>query len=161
MHAQCPARSCQNFKQLVCNAHMPCVCQAAARMSKQASPTWAPMCPAANLLKPMLARGELHCIGATTLAEYRLHMEKDAAFERRFQQVLVGEPSVEVGWLLGTGKLLPLSKVTAHCPWALLCAARLCMPCAVLTTGLHGKRCAQEPMLSSATPTRRQHPVSS
>ena len=45
----------------------------------------------------MLARGELHCIGATTLAEYRLHMEKDAAFERRFQQVLVGEPSVEVG----------------------------------------------------------------
>jgi ATP-dependent Clp protease ATP-binding subunit ClpB len=42
---------------------------------------------AANLLKPMLARGELHCIGATTLAEYRQHMEKDAAFERRFQQV--------------------------------------------------------------------------
>ena len=49
---------------------------------------------AANLLKPMLARGELRCIGATTLAEYRQHMEKDAAFERRFQQVLVGEPSV-------------------------------------------------------------------
>ena len=42
---------------------------------------------AANLLKPMLARGELRCIGATTLAEYRQHMEKDAAFERRFQQV--------------------------------------------------------------------------
>ena len=42
---------------------------------------------AANLLKPMLARGELHCIGATTLAEYRQHIEKDAAFERRFQQV--------------------------------------------------------------------------
>ena len=41
---------------------------------------------AANLLKPALARGELHCIGATTLAEYREHMEKDAAFERRFQQ---------------------------------------------------------------------------
>ncbi|TVR14414.1 MAG: AAA family ATPase, partial [Planctomycetota bacterium] len=49
---------------------------------------------AANLLKPMLARGELRCIGATTLAEYRQHVEKDAAFERRFQQVLVGEPSV-------------------------------------------------------------------
>eukprot|EP00798_Chlamydomonas_sp_ICE-L_P017600 gene17600-23931_t len=49
---------------------------------------------AANLLKPMLARGELHCIGATTLAEYRQHIEKDAAFERRFQQVLVGEPCV-------------------------------------------------------------------
>ncbi|EFJ51248.1 hypothetical protein VOLCADRAFT_57497 [Volvox carteri f. nagariensis] len=49
---------------------------------------------AANLLKPMLARGELRCIGATTLAEYRQHIEKDAAFERRFQQVLVKEPSV-------------------------------------------------------------------
>ena len=50
---------------------------------------------AANLLKPMLARGDLHCIGATTLDEYRKHVEKDAAFERRFQPVLVGEPSVE------------------------------------------------------------------
>ena len=50
---------------------------------------------AANLLKPMLARGELRCIGATTLDEYRKYMEKDAAFERRFQQVYVGEPSVE------------------------------------------------------------------
>ena len=44
---------------------------------------------AANLLKPALARGELRCIGATTLAEYRKHMEKDAAFERRFQQARV------------------------------------------------------------------------
>ncbi len=50
---------------------------------------------AANLLKPALARGELHCIGATTLSEYRKHIEKDAALERRFQPVLVGEPSVE------------------------------------------------------------------
>ena len=49
---------------------------------------------AANLLKPMLARGELRCIGATTLDEYRKYIEKDAAFERRFQQVLVSEPSV-------------------------------------------------------------------
>ncbi|MDA3962851.1 MAG: ATP-dependent chaperone ClpB [Planctomycetota bacterium] len=49
---------------------------------------------AANLLKPMLARGELRCIGATTLNEYRKHVEKDPAFERRFQQVQVGEPSV-------------------------------------------------------------------
>ncbi|KAL8276025.1 hypothetical protein Esti_000141 [Eimeria stiedai] len=49
---------------------------------------------AANLLKPMLARGELRCIGATTLDEYRKHVEKDAAFERRFQQVHVHEPSV-------------------------------------------------------------------
>ncbi|MEK7414784.1 MAG: AAA family ATPase, partial [Planctomycetota bacterium] len=50
---------------------------------------------AANLLKPKLARGELHCIGATTTDEYRKHVEKDAAFERRFQPVQVGEPSVE------------------------------------------------------------------
>jgi ATP-dependent Clp protease ATP-binding subunit ClpB len=50
---------------------------------------------AANLLKPMLARGELHAIGATTLDEYRKHIEKDAALERRFQTVLVDEPSVE------------------------------------------------------------------
>lgn len=50
---------------------------------------------ASNLLKPALARGELHTIGATTLDEYRKHIEKDAAFERRFQQVLVSEPSVE------------------------------------------------------------------
>lgn len=49
---------------------------------------------AANLLKPMLARGELRTIGATTLGEYRQYIEKDAAFERRFQQVLVGEPNV-------------------------------------------------------------------
>jgi len=50
---------------------------------------------ASNMLKPMLARGELHCIGATTLDEYRKHIEKDAALERRFQPVRVGEPSVE------------------------------------------------------------------
>ncbi len=50
---------------------------------------------AGNLLKPMLARGELHCIGATTLNEYRQYIEKDAALERRFQPVLVGEPTVE------------------------------------------------------------------
>ena len=49
---------------------------------------------ASNLLKPMLARGELHCIGATTLSEYRKHIEKDAALERRFQPVVVGEPSL-------------------------------------------------------------------
>jgi len=49
---------------------------------------------ASNLLKPALARGELHCIGATTLDEYRKHVEKDAALERRFQPVLVGEPTV-------------------------------------------------------------------
>jgi len=50
---------------------------------------------AGNMLKPMLARGELHCIGATTLDEYRQHIEKDAALERRFQPVIVDQPSVE------------------------------------------------------------------
>jgi ATP-dependent Clp protease ATP-binding subunit ClpB len=50
---------------------------------------------ASNLLKPALARGELHCVGATTLDEYRKHIEKDPALERRFQPVFVGEPSVE------------------------------------------------------------------
>ncbi len=50
---------------------------------------------AGNMLKPMLARGELHLIGATTLDEYRKHIEKDPALERRFQPVLVSEPSVE------------------------------------------------------------------
>ena len=50
---------------------------------------------AGNILKPMLARGELRCIGATTLDEYRLHIEKDAALERRFQQVVVNQPTVE------------------------------------------------------------------
>src|SRR5205814_5997315 len=50
---------------------------------------------AGNMLKPALARGELHCIGATTVNEYRKHIEKDPALERRFQPVQVGEPSVE------------------------------------------------------------------
>ena len=50
---------------------------------------------AGNMLKPMLARGELHCIGATTLDEYRQYIEKDAALERRFQKVLIGQPTVE------------------------------------------------------------------
>lgn len=50
---------------------------------------------AGNLLKPMLGRGELRCIGATTLDEYRKYIEKDAALERRFQQVYCGEPAVE------------------------------------------------------------------
>src|SRR5437588_7095578 len=50
---------------------------------------------AGNMLKPMLARGELRAVGATTLDEYRKHIEKDAALERRFQPVYVGEPTVE------------------------------------------------------------------
>jgi ATP-dependent Clp protease ATP-binding subunit ClpB len=58
---------------------------------------------AGNMLKPALARGELHCIGATTLDEYRKYVEKDAALERRFQKIIVGEPSVEatIGILRG------------------------------------------------------------
>src|SRR6202011_1006545 len=48
-----------------------------------------------NMLKPALARGELHCVGATTLDEYKKNIEKDAALERRFQPIQVGEPSVE------------------------------------------------------------------
>ena len=58
---------------------------------------------AGNMLKPMLARGELRMVGATTLDEYREHIEKDPALERRFQQVFVGEPSVEdtIGILRG------------------------------------------------------------
>ncbi len=50
---------------------------------------------AANMLKPALARGELRCIGATTLNEYKKHVEKDAALARRFQSVMVGQPSVD------------------------------------------------------------------
>ena len=50
---------------------------------------------AGNMLKPALARGELHCVGATTLNEYRQYVEKDAALERRFQRVLVDEPNEE------------------------------------------------------------------
>ncbi|MFI9506833.1 ATP-dependent chaperone ClpB [Nocardia sp. NPDC052566] len=61
---------------------------------------------AGNMIKPMLARGELRMVGATTLEEYRKHIEKDAALERRFQQVLVGEPSVEdtIGILRGVSE---------------------------------------------------------
>ena len=63
-------------------------------MSVQEKPTSRAM-DAGNMLKPMLARGELHCIGATTLDEYRQYIEKDKALERRFQPVLVDEPTVE------------------------------------------------------------------
>ena len=70
---------------------------------------------AGNMLKPMLARGELHCIGATTLDEYRQYIEKDAALERRFQPVMVEEPTVEdtisiLRGLKGTVRGIPWSK---------------------------------------------------
>ena len=69
-------------------------------LSMSCTPSWARgksegAMDAGNMLKPMLARGELHCIGATTLNEYRQYIEKDAALERRFQPVMVDEPSVE------------------------------------------------------------------
>lgn len=60
---------------------------------------------AANILKPALARGELQCMGATTLDEYRKHIEKDPALERRFQPVRVNEPSVEETYQILTGAL--------------------------------------------------------
>ena len=68
--------------------------------SMSCTPLWGAGKPRApwtrgNLLKPMLARGELHCIGATTLDEYRQYIEKDPALERRFQPVMVNEPTVE------------------------------------------------------------------
>ena len=70
-----------------------CSSMSCTRWSARARPKGA--MDAGNMLKPMLARGELHCIGATTLDEYRKHIEKDAALERRFQPVLVDQPSVE------------------------------------------------------------------
>ncbi len=75
---------------------------------------------AGNMLKPMLARGELHCIGATTLNEYRQYIEKDAALERRFQPVMVAEPTVEEyhfhpSWLKRALRSLPRCKDRRLC----------------------------------------------
>ncbi|MEQ8834205.1 MAG: ATP-dependent chaperone ClpB [Miltoncostaeaceae bacterium] len=82
---------------------------------------------AANLLKPMLARGELRAVGATTLDEYRSHIEKDAALERRFQPVMVGEPSVEdaVGILRGLKERYEVHHGVRIKDGALVAAARL------------------------------------
>lgn len=82
---------------------------------------------AGNMLKPMLARGELRLIGATTLDEYRQRIEKDAALERRFQQVLVGEPSVEdtVGILRGLKEKYEAHHKVAIADSALVAAAQL------------------------------------
>ena len=68
---------------------------------------------AANLLKPMLARGELRCIGATTLDEYRKHIEKDAALERRFAPVFVGEPRSRTRSRSCAGSRSPTRRTTA------------------------------------------------
>jgi len=82
---------------------------------------------AGNMLKPMLARGELRLVGATTLDEYRQHIEKDAALERRFQQVFVGEPSVEdtVGILRGLKERYEAHHKVAIADAALVAAATL------------------------------------
>jgi ATP-dependent Clp protease ATP-binding subunit ClpB len=82
---------------------------------------------AGNMLKPMLARGELRMVGATTLDEYRQHIEKDAALERRFQQVFVGEPSVEdtVGILRGLKERYEAHHKVAISDAALVAAATL------------------------------------
>ena len=82
---------------------------------------------ASNMLKPMLARGELRLVGATTLDEYREHIEKDPALERRFQQVLVGEPSVEdtIGILRGLKEKYEAHHKVAIADSALVAAAQL------------------------------------
>lgn len=82
---------------------------------------------AGNLLKPLLARGELHCIGATTLNEYRLYIEKDAALERRFQPVLVKEPAVEdtIAILRGLKERYEIFHGVKIQDNALICAATL------------------------------------
>src|SRR5690606_6977904 len=82
---------------------------------------------AANMLKPMLARGELRMIGATTLNEYREYIEKDAALERRFQQVYVGEPSVEdtIAILRGLKERYEAHHKAANADSALVAAATL------------------------------------
>ena len=82
---------------------------------------------AGNMLKPALARGELHCVGATTLDEYRQHIEKDAALERRFQQVLVEEPDVDstVAILRGLKERYELHHAVDITDPAIVAAARL------------------------------------
>ncbi len=82
---------------------------------------------AGNMLKPALARGELHCVGATTLDEYRQHIEKDAALERRFQQVLIDEPDVEstIAILRGLKERYELHHAVDITDPAIVAAARL------------------------------------
>ena len=85
---------------------------------------------ASNMLKPMLARGELHAIGATTLDEYRKYIEKDAALERRFQPVFVGEPSVDdtVSILRGLKERYEVHHGVRVTDGAVIAAARLSTP---------------------------------
>ena len=85
---------------------------------------------ASNMLKPALARGELHCIGATTLDEYRKHIEKDAALARRFQPVFVGEPTVEdtISILRGLKEKYELHHGVRITDGAIVAAATLSQP---------------------------------
>jgi len=87
---------------------------------------------ASNLLKPMLARGELHCIGATTLDEYRKYVEKDRALERRFQPVLVDQPNVEetISILRGCWWISPTSRRRSRSCAASRSVTRCTMGCA-------------------------------
>src|SRR5205085_2647126 len=78
---------------------------------------------ASDMLKPALARGELRLIGATTLDEYRKHVEKDGALERRFQPILVGEPSVEEAIPMPARRWPPWPRTTSARP---RCASRSC-----------------------------------
>jgi ATP-dependent Clp protease ATP-binding subunit ClpB len=94
---------------------------------------------ASNLLKPMLARGDLRCIGATTLKEYKLYIEKDKALERRFQQVYVGQPTVEdtisilrglkVSWSISLSLYLSFPSVVFAC---MSCCGAECNGCVVV-----------------------------
>ena len=85
---------------------------------------------ASNLLKPALARGELHCVGATTLDEYRKHVEKDAALARRFQPVFVAEPTVEdtISILRGLKEKYELHHGVRITDGAIVAAATLSQP---------------------------------
>ena len=95
---------------------------------------------ASNLLKPMLGRGELRCIGATTLDEYRQHIEKDPALERRFQQVLVDQPNVTatVSILRGLRERYELHHGVRISDNALVEAANLADRCAPFLRGFVG-----------------------
>ena len=100
---------------------------------------------ASNMFKPPLARGDIHCIGATTLNEYRQHIEKDPALERRFQQVLIKEPDLELSLeiLRGLKEKYELHhevnisdsaviNLAFSLPTALICAASCCLSVCIL-----------------------------
>ena len=97
---------------------------------------------AGNMLKPMLARGELHCIGATTLDEYRQYIEKDAALERRFQPVMVDEPTVEdtISILRGLKERYEVFHGVKITDGALVCSSNTCQIVIFPTVSCRTKR---------------------